>query len=106
LVVSGNCHQSETLYTGFHYRVLFYYNFSRPLGEFKTGISACLQKGSGNRYPLIITQNGRPAGVLLSADEYDNLVYRKQFIESVEQGLMAAVARESLGTDEVIARVA
>ena len=50
--------------------------------------------------PLIITQNGRPAGVLLSPVEYDNLVYRKQFIESVEQGLAAAESGKVYSTDE------
>jgi PHD/YefM family antitoxin component YafN of YafNO toxin-antitoxin module len=34
----------------------------------------------------VITQNGRPAGVLLSPDEYDDLVYRKSFMDSVNRG--------------------
>ena len=77
-----------------------------PLGEFKSGISSCLKKVQATGHPLIITQNGRPAGVLLSPEEYDNLVYRKQFIESVEQGMMAAEIGELYGTEEVRARLA
>jgi antitoxin YefM len=57
-------------------------------------------------HSLIITQNGRPAGVLLSPEEYDKLVYSKQFIESVEQGLTAAEDGEVYGTDEVRAKLA
>jgi antitoxin YefM len=72
-----------------------------PLGEFKTGLSACMKKVQATGHPLIITQNGRPAGVLLSPVEYDNLVYRKQFIESVEQGLAAAESGKVYSTDEV-----
>ena len=72
-----------------------------PLGEFKTGISSCLKKVQATGHPLIITQNGRPAGVLLSPVEYDNLVYRKQFIESVEQGLAAAESGGVYSTEEV-----
>jgi len=72
-----------------------------PLGEFKTGISACMKKVQATGHPLIITQNGRPAGVLLSPVEYDNLVYRKQFIESVEQGLAAAESGEVYSREEV-----
>jgi antitoxin YefM len=72
-----------------------------PLGEFKTGISACMKKVQATGHPLIITQNGRPAGVLLSPAEYDNLVYRRQFIESVEQGLAAAESGEVYSTEEV-----
>lgn len=77
-----------------------------PLGQFKTGISTCLKRVQTTGHPLIITQNGRPAGVLLSPEEYDKLVYRKQFIASVEQGLMAAEDGEVYGTDEVRARLA
>lgn len=72
-----------------------------PLGEFKTGLSACMKKVQLTGHPLIITQNGRPAGVLLSPVEYDNLVYRKQFIESVEQGMAAAESGEVYSTAEV-----
>lgn len=77
-----------------------------PLGEFKSGISSCLKQVQATGHPLIITQNGRPAGVLLSPEEYDNLVYRKQFIESVEQGMVAAEAGELYGTEEVRAKLA
>jgi antitoxin YefM len=77
-----------------------------PLGEFKSGISNCLKKVQATGHPLIITQNGRPAGVLLSPKEYDNLVYRKQFIDSVEQGMITAEAGEVYGTEEVRATLA
>lgn len=77
-----------------------------PLGEFKTGISACLKKVRSTGHPLIITQNGRPAGVLLSPEEYDNLVYRKQFIESIERGMMAAEVGDVYSTEEVRAKLA
>lgn len=72
-----------------------------PLGEFKTGISSCLKKVQSTGHPLIITRNGRPAGVLLSPVEYDNLVYRRQFIDSVEQGLAAAESGEVYSTEEI-----
>ena len=72
-----------------------------PLGEFKKGLSSCLKKVQATGHPLIITQNGRPAGVLLSPAEYDNLVYRKPFVESVEEGLKAAESGEVYSTGEV-----
>jgi len=72
-----------------------------PLGEFKTGISACMKKVQATGHPLIITRNGRLAGVLLSPVEYDNLLYRKQVIESVEQGLAAAESGEVYSSEEI-----
>lgn len=65
-----------------------------PLGEFKTG------------HPLIIAQNGRPVRVFLSPEEYNKLAYRKQFMESVEQGLMVVEDGEVYGPGEVRAKLA
>ncbi len=77
-----------------------------PLGEFKSGISTCLKKVQATGHPLVITQNGRPAGVLLSPEEYDKLIYRAQFTESVERGLAAAESGEVYTTGEMRERLA
>ena len=58
-----------------------------PIGEFKTGISKWLRNINETGHPLIITQNGKPAGVVLSPSEYDALVHHKLFLESVGRGL-------------------
>jgi len=58
-----------------------------PIGEFKTGIAKYIKNINEMGNTLIITQNGRPAGVLLSPFEYDKLVDRKLFIDSVNRGL-------------------
>ena len=58
-----------------------------PVGEFKTRISKWLKTVNQTKHPLIITQNGKPAGVLLSPSEYDELVHKKSFVESVNRGL-------------------
>ena len=36
---------------------------------------------------MVITQNGKPAAVLLSPDDFDELVYQKSLIESINRGL-------------------
>ncbi len=58
-----------------------------PIAEFKTNISKWFKKLQTSGHPLIITQNSKPAGVLLSAADYDELVYRKSFLDSVEKGI-------------------
>ena len=58
-----------------------------PIGELKKRLSQCLKSIRSTGHPLIITQNGRPAGVLISPAEYDELVQKKAFIESVSRGL-------------------
>jgi len=72
-----------------------------PVGEFKTSISQWLRNVQNTGHPLIITQNGRPAGVLLSPSEYDELVYKKKFIDSVNNGLHDAEAGNVYSTDEL-----
>jgi len=58
-----------------------------PVGEFKTGISKWLRSIRDNKHPVVITQNGRPAGVLITPEEYDNLTYTRIFSESINRGI-------------------
>lgn len=45
-----------------------------PIAEFKTNISKWFKTLHISGHPLIITQNSKPAGVLLSTSDYDELV--------------------------------
>jgi prevent-host-death family protein len=46
-----------------------------PIGEFKTHASELLRRLATSRRPLVITQNGRPAAVVLTPEEFDSLGY-------------------------------
>ena len=72
-----------------------------PVGEFKAGISKWLKNIQKTRHPLIITQNGRPAGVLLSPKEYDNIIHTKLFIDSVTRGISDAESGKVYSTKEL-----
>ncbi len=61
-----------------------------PIGEFKTQASRLLRQVSQTARPLVITQNGRPAGVLLSPTEYDRLRSRERLLESIAAGIADA----------------
>jgi prevent-host-death family protein len=41
----------------------------------------------GHGRPVVITQSGKPAAVLISPEYFDQLSYRGRFLEAVEQGL-------------------
>lgn len=58
-----------------------------PIGEFKSSMAKWLNTAKNTGQPLIITQNGRPAAVLLSPEEFDNLQYNKLFVDSVTRGI-------------------
>ncbi len=60
-----------------------------PLGEFKTHAARYLKNLDG---PVVITQNGRPAGVLLTPGEYDRIREQQSFLESIAAGMADAQA--------------
>ena len=72
-----------------------------PIAEFKSSISKCFKNLKNSRHPLIITQNGKPAGVLLSPNDYDELVYRKSFLDSLERGISDADSGRTYRTEEI-----
>lgn len=71
------------------------------IAEFKTNISKWFKTLQTSGHPLVITQNSKPAGVLLSAADYDELVYRKSFLDSVERGMSDADNGHTTTTDEL-----
>jgi prevent-host-death family protein len=76
-----------------------------PLGEFKAGAARILEKLADSRSPLVITQNGRPAGVLLSPKEFDRLCERHSFLESVAAGISDADSDRVMETPELRRRL-
>lgn len=76
-----------------------------PVAEFKVHASRWLRHAAETGLPVVITQNGRAAGVLLSPLEFDRLVEQARFLESVQAGLADAEAGRTMSTAEVGARL-
>ncbi|MEI9478021.1 MAG: type II toxin-antitoxin system Phd/YefM family antitoxin [Deltaproteobacteria bacterium] len=72
-----------------------------PIAEFKTSLSKWFKSLQNTGHPLIITQNGKPAGVLLSPNDYDELVYNKSFLDSVGRGITDADSGRTYRTKEL-----
>jgi antitoxin YefM len=72
-----------------------------PIAEFKTSISKWFNNLQNTGHPLVITQNGKPAGVLLSPQDYDELVYRKSFLDSVGRGISDAESGRTYSAEEI-----
>lgn len=58
-----------------------------PVSELKAQTAEYLRRVSASNAPLVVTQNGRPAGVLLSPEAFDALTERARFVSAVEEGL-------------------
>jgi antitoxin YefM len=71
-----------------------------PIGEFKTHASALLKELKESHRSLIITQNGKPAGIVLSPKDYDFLLNRYNFINSVFEGLKDSHQGNTISDEE------
>lgn len=72
-----------------------------PLGEFKSRAARILKDLPGRKNPLIITQNGRAACVVLSPGEFDRMTEREAFLEAVAEGLADVEAGRSVSDEEL-----
>ena len=73
------------------------------LAEFKNQAPRLLEKINASAQPLLITQNGKPAGVLLSPAEFDRIQEQEaeRFVMAVNRGQADADNGKILSTKEV-----
>ncbi len=74
-----------------------------PVSEFKAQAAEFLRKLGEGAAPLVVTQNGKPAGVLLSPEAYDELTERARFVAAVNEGLADATAGR-VATDAAVSK--
>lgn len=76
-----------------------------PIGEFKTHAARLMRQVQQTRRPVVITQHGRAAGVLLSAEEFDRLTERQRFVAAVHEGLADAEAGRLVSDEDLAAEL-
>lgn len=76
-----------------------------PVSEFKARTAEWLRRLGQDSDPIVITQNGRAAGVLLSPEAYDQLTRRLRFITAVEEGLADVEAGRLTPHEEVVTKL-
>jgi prevent-host-death family protein len=77
------------------------------LAEFKNQAAKLLERLSSSSQPLLITQNGKPAGVLLSPAEFDRIQEQEtiRFVAAVNRGLEDADNEKTLTSKQVKSRL-
>jgi len=58
-----------------------------PIATFKAHLSEVVRGLASRRRPFIVTQNGKPAAVVLSPGEFDRISYHARFVGAVSEGL-------------------
>jgi prevent-host-death family protein len=57
------------------------------LSDFKNKASRMLHEVQSSHRPLVITQNGKAAAVLISPSDFDLLTEQARFVDAVQRGL-------------------
>ena len=76
-----------------------------PVSDFKAQAAELLRRVAETGQPIVITQNGKAAGVLLAPADFDRLTERASFVAAVVEGIADADAGRSSPHDEVAARM-
>lgn len=76
-----------------------------PMAEFKGQAAHWFRRVGENNQPVVITQNGKPAGVLLSPAEFDRLMERQRFVQDVAAGVADLDAGRTMNTRELERRL-
>lgn len=67
-----------------------------PLADFVARASEMIRHLREHQRPVLITQSGEPAAVLISVEEFDRLTHRTRFLGAVDEGLADAQAGRML----------
>ena len=76
-----------------------------PVSDFKARAAEWFRRLGETSEPIVITQNGKAAGVLLSPSAYDELTEGHRFTRSVQQGLADVKAGRVTAHTEVVAEM-
>lgn len=72
-----------------------------PLNEFKARAGKLLKKLQEDGQPLVITHNGRPAGVVVAPEEYDRIQERQEFDAEMAAAEADIAAGRVMTTEEL-----
>jgi prevent-host-death family protein len=74
-----------------------------PIGELKAHLSERIRALKGRRRPLIVTQNGKAAAVMLAPEDFDRLTAQARFVGAVQDGL-GDLDADRVVSDEALGR--
>ena len=76
-----------------------------PLARFKAQASQVLRHLHEQQRPVVITQNGKPAGVLITPEEFDQVQEHRRVVAAIREGLDDVEAGRVLDDEELDAEL-
>lgn len=74
-----------------------------PITELRQDAAAALKRLNSSRQPVVITQRGRAAAVLLSMEAYERSEHERELLHLLAQGEQEIAAGKGFDLDEVLA---
>ena len=76
-----------------------------PFTEFRRTLSSCFARTTGTHRPLIITQNGRAAKILLDIADFDGLKETLEIVEDVHVAEAEIERGETISAEDLRAKL-
>jgi prevent-host-death family protein len=73
-----------------------------PVTDLRQDAAAALKRVRATRQPLVITQRGRAAAVLLSIEAYERAEHERQLLRMLARGEKEIAAGQGYDLDEVL----
>jgi prevent-host-death family protein len=74
-----------------------------PITDLRQDAAAALDKVRSSRQPVVITQRGRAAAVLLSVEAYERNEHERELLQILARGEREIATGKGFGLDEVLA---
>jgi antitoxin YefM len=77
----------------------------QPLSAFRANAAGFLKKVRDSRRPLVLTQHGKSAAVVLDVEQYDALMEELEVIREIKEARAQLARGEGIPHDEVMAQL-
>ena len=77
----------------------------RPLSEFRANVATFVEQVQTTKRPLVLTQHGRSAAILLAVEAYEDLIERAEVAEDVRTAEVQIAAGQGVAHGKALALV-
>lgn len=77
----------------------------QPVSEFRANAAKFVQQVRETRRPLVLTQHGKSAAVLLDVEEYEEMLDTIELLQGIQEGIAQLDAGKGVPHEEVMTRL-
>ena len=77
----------------------------QPLSAFRANAAGFLEQVRATKRPLVLTQHGKSAAIVLDVDEYESLVEELELVRDIRQAKAELARGEGIPHEQVVAEL-